>query len=370
MNPARTPAERYQVDLQEDGFLPDPVQALVVDHTQRLYEALTNTPTRHRSLLARLQALIPRPRPMVAPRGLYLWGGVGRGKTHLINAFHDALPFSNKLRIHFHRFMQHVHHELGMLRDRRDPLRLVAAQIARQWRVICLDEFLVSDITDAMLLAGLLDALFEHGVVLVTTSNIAPDDLYRDGLQRTRFLPAIALINKHMESVHLEGQADYRLRALERAEIFHTPQDKGAEKVLNRIYESLGPENMSIGEDLMLDGRPVATLRLADGIAWFSFATLCEGPRSTADYIEIARCYHTVFISGIPIIERGENDIVARFIHLVDEFYDRNVNLVISAATGPAGIYPEGRLQAQFQRTRSRLEEMQSHDYLARTHLP
>ncbi len=370
MSLLRSPSEHYQADLRRDGFLSDPVQALVVEHTQRLYEALTTIPPRNRSPLARLQALVTKPRPIVAPRGLYLWGGVGRGKTHLVNAFHDALPFTNKLRIHFHRFMQHVHHELGMLQGRQDPLRLVAAQIARQWRVICLDEFLVSDITDAMLLAGLLDALFEYGVVLVTTSNIGPDDLYRDGLQRARFLSAIDLIKKHMEVVHLDGLADYRLRALERAEIYHAPLDAGAEEALTRVWESLSPENVCGAGPLQVDGRAIPTIRLADGIAWFSFAALCEGPRGTADYIEIARYYHTVFIAGVPVIKRGENDIAARFIHLVDEFYDRNVNLVISAASESAGIYPEGRLRAQFERTHSRLEEMQSHDYLARKHLP
>ncbi len=370
MSSAQSPIECYRADLKKDGFLPDPVQALVVEHTQRLYEALTTTPAHNRSPFTRLQALINRPQPIIAPRGLYLWGGVGRGKTHLINAFHDALPFSNKLRIHFHRFMQHVHHELGMLHGRQNPLRLVAAQIANQWRVICLDEFLVSDITDAMLLSGLLDALFEYGVVLVATSNTGPDDLYREGLQRARFLPAIALIKRHMEAVHLDGVDDYRLRALERAEIYHTPLDDGAEDALNRAYESLSPENICEAQPLQVDGRAIPTIRLADGIAWFSFSALCDGPRGTGDYIEIACCYHTVFISGIPVIQRGENDIAARFIHMVDEFYDRNVNLVISAAAEPVGIYSEGRLLAQFQRTRSRLEEMQSHDYLARKHLP
>ena len=309
------------------------------------------------------------PEPLRVVTGAYLWGGVGRGKTHLMNMFHDALTVP-KLRIHFHRFMQRIHAELKSIKHTERPLSVIAGRLAKETRVLCLDEFHVSDIGDAMLLAGLFEALFRNHVALVTTSNVEPDLLYKDGLQRARFVPAIELIKQHAEVIHVDGPDDYRLRALERAEIYHAPLDDQATESLARGFASLAAENEELGGHIEILGRPIETVRRADGVVWFDFEALCDGPRSAADYIEVARLYHTVFLSNVPVIQPAELDRAQRLIALVDEFYDRNVNLLVSAAATPSGLYAEGRKRFEFERTVSRLQEMQSREYLARTHLP
>ena len=366
-----TPLERYQIDLNDGGFRPDPAQEQVVRRMQEVYDAVLASPVERRkrflSILSR-RAGHGAGEPVA---GLYIWGGVGRGKTHLVNNFHDSLPITEKWRVHFHRFMQYVHGELKRLKETVDPLQIVAERVAGKARVLCLDEFHVSDIADAMLLGRLLEALFARGVTLVATSNVAPDELYQGGLQRERFVPAIELIKQHTRVVHVGGNEDFRLRALEQAEIYHAPLDAGAERSLLESFHRLSPENVRKGVLLEIEGRSIATVRLADGIAWFEFKALCDGPRSTADYIEIARCFHTVLVSNIPLMGPEDVNKAARFIHLVDEFYDRNVNLIVSAAAPPAELYyPEGRLVFEFERTQSRLEEMRSREYLARKHLP
>lgn len=365
-----TPLERYQAELQKGDLRYDPVQAMAVNALQRLYAELLAHSESQRSWMTSLKhRLLGNPGASI--RGLYLWGGVGRGKTHLVNSFHECLPLEAKGRVHFHRFMQQIHADLRSLRHTPDPLKVVGERLARDARVICLDEFHVSDVADAMLLGRLLAALFERGVTLVATSNIAPEDLYRGGLQRERFLPAIDLIKAHMQVMHLDSPEDYRLRALEKAEIYHWPLDEGADKSLLESFKRLGPEGVSVGEVLEIEGRPIRTVRSAHGIAWFEFAQLCDGPRGVADYIEIARAYHTVLIANIPLMDDTDNDKAARFIQLVDVFYDRNVNLIVSAAGLPRDLYyPEGRLVFAFERTASRLEEMQSREYLARSHVP
>ena len=362
-NPA--PRERYRADLDSGLLLPDAAQADMVEETQRLYEALCNVPAirdrRPRGWL--------RSRRREPIQGLYVWGDVGRGKTKIMNAFHEALPFPEKLRIHFHRFMQYVHSELGTLEGQTDPLEVVARRLAEDTRVICFDEFQVTDITDAMLLGRLLRGLFESGVTLVATSNTAPADLYRDGLQRSRFLPAIDLLAEHTRVVHMDGAADYRLRALERAEIYHCPLDARAEESLFECFNGLAPEGAQRDQDLEIAGRTISTRWSAEGIAWFEFEALCAGPRSTSDYTELARRFHTVLVGNVPLLDDGSADPALRFIHLVDEFYDRRVNLILSAAAAPVELYSGRRLLDRYARTRSRLQEMQSRAYLGQPHV-
>ena len=299
-----------------------------------------------------------------------MWGGVGRGKTHLMDLLFDSLTLSARLRLHFHEFMHGVHGELKTLGQRQDPLQIVADRLAARARVLCFDEFHVADITDAMLLGRLLDALFERGVVLVATSNSSPDRLYHDGLQRERFLPAIEAIKKNTEVFHLDSPTDYRLRALERAEIYHCPLDADAEVSLARSFASFSIVGGQADVVLTVNGRSIPTRRCCEGVVWFDFEVLCGGPRSPADYLEISRRFNTVLLGGVPCMGDERGDAALRFVHLVDEFYDRNVKLIVSADAGPAGLYTGKRFADRFERTRSRLEEMRSHEYLARPHLP
>lgn len=366
------PLQRYQSDLKRPDFVHDPAQEQAVLALQRVRDALLagdRVPARPatRSFTTWLRRRDAAPEPV---RGLYIWGGVGRGKTYLVDTFHDALPIERKMRLHFHRFMQRVHRELGTLRQQPQPLETVAERLAAEARVLCLDEFFVSDITDAMILHGLLKALLARGVTLVATSNIAPRDLYRDGLQRARFIPAIELLERHVDVLHMDGGVDYRLRFLETAEIIHHPLDGRAEEILAESFTTLAPEPGVTDTQLAVEGREIPTRRLADGVVWFAFEAICEGPRSQMDYIEIARCFHTVLISGVPVLDVLREDAARRFISLVDEFYDRGVKLILSMQVAPAHIYQGRRLGLEFARTLSRLAEMQSREYLARPHLP
>lgn len=369
------PYERYRQDLQREGFQHDPAQERAVQSLQKIYDRLMAQPeptpvSKKPGLLARLAGRDKAAAAPSAVRGLYLWGGVGRGKTYLVDTFVDALPLEHKQRIHFHSFMRAVHAELKALKNQQDPLRIVARRFAEQARVICLDEFFVADITDAMLLYGLLRELFNQGVTLITTSNIPPDDLYKDGLQRARFLPAIELLKHHLDILNVDGGVDYRLRYLEKAEIYHSPLDERAEQILNEVFDNIAPEPGHRGGDVEIESRYIPTLREADGIVWFNFRAICDGPRGTADYIEVARCYHTVLISNVPAMNWQMENQARRFINLVDEFYDRGVKLILSAATSPLELYQGEKLKFEFQRTVSRLQEMQSHEYLERPHLP
>lgn len=364
-----SPQARYASDLEQPGFHYDPAQEMVVERLQDLYQRLLRRHNCQKPLLARICGLL-RKKPERPEKGLYLWGGVGRGKTYLMDVFFESLPFETKMRAHFHRFMRRVHQELKALAGESDPLELVAERLSREAEVICFDEFFVSDITDAMILANLLDALFRRGVCLVATSNIAPDLLYKDGLQRARFLPAIALLKEHTEVVHVDSPVDYRLRALERAELYHSPLDAAADKSLQQSFDSLVPDADSVqaNVELEVEGRKIPVRRVADDVAWFDFAALCDGPRSQNDYIELARVYHAVLVSNVPAFTPDKDDQARRFVNLVDEFYDRNVKLILSAAEPLESLYQGGRLAFEFQRTASRLLEMQSHEYLARPH--
>ncbi|MCL7941084.1 cell division protein ZapE [Halomonas sp. ATCH28] len=379
-----TPVTRYRADLERNGFQPDAAQEQAVAHLQRLYGELVATPPsrvvppkRGGGLKSRVAGLLGRrdreapPEPALpAIHGLYLWGGVGRGKTYLMDTFFETLPFPEKMRTHFHRFMQRVHNELEHYKGERNPLTLIAAKFAAEARVICFDEFFVKDITDAMILANLLESLFAHGVVLVATSNIVPGELYKDGLQRARFLPAIDLLERHCEVVNVDSGIDYRLRALESAEIFHAPLDDEAEAELARSFREIAGHEGEEGAPIEINHRVLHARRLHDDVVWFEFAELCDGPRSQNDYIELAREFHSVLVSNVTRMSGSTDDQARRFINMVDEFYDRGVKLLMSAEVPAEQLYRDGRLEFEFQRTLSRLQEMQSHDYLALPHKP
>lgn len=364
-----TPGQRYQRELSKPDFMEDAAQKQAIVHLDRLYHDLVSSHQRQpEGLLVRLFGRKQRSAGWPPVNGLYFWGGVGRGKTFLMDTFYELLPFSEKQRTHFHRFMRQVHKKLKLLEGERNPLELIAADFAEQTRVLCFDEFFVSDITDAMILGGLMEALLSRGVVLVATSNVAPDGLYQNGLQRSRFLPAIELIKHHTDVINVDGSIDYRLRALERAELYYSPLGRDADQSLMQSFVALAPEPGQADEMLEVEGRNLEARWVADDVVWFDFSVLCEGPRSQNDYIELAREFHAVLLSNVPAF-RQQDDKARRFINLVDEFYDRNVKLVLSAAVPLGELYQEGRLEFEFERTRSRLLEMQSLEYLGREHL-
>lgn len=358
-----TPLAQYQRDLTRPDFHHDVAQARAVDALQDLYERLLADGERRKGLFGKLR----KPQSQV---GLYMWGGVGRGKTYLMDVFFESLPFADKERMHFHRFMQYVHREMRARQGEKNPLDGIARDFAKRARVLCFDEFFVTDITDAMILATLLGTLFDEGVTLVATSNIVPDQLYRDGLQRARFLPAIALLNQHTKVLNVDGGTDYRLRLLEQAELYHCPLGAGADAFMTERFATLCTEHGVVQEevDVQIEGRAIRAHRVSDDVAWFEFRALCDGPRSQNDYIELAREYHTVLLANVERMGVATDDIARRFINLVDEFYDRSVKLIISADVPIEDIYAGGRLDFEFARTRSRLLEMQSHEYLSRPH--
>jgi cell division protein ZapE len=326
-----------------------------------------------RSVGARLRAHLPWLLPLSAADaqcGLYLWGGVGRGKTMLMDWFYASLPAGVAERTHFYRFMRQVHDELRSIKQRTDPIDLVAERPAARVSVLCLDEFFVSNIADAMILSGLLSSLFRRGVVLVATSNIAPQDLYQDGLQRQRFLPAIDLLTSHADIVHLDGPVDYRLRRLEQARTYFDSTLPETPAQLQQCFAALAGSSASGPTTLLVEDRPISAQAAGAGMVWFEFSDICEGPRSQNDYIELARLYHTVFISNVPQFTPDDENAARRFVMLIDEFYDRNVNVVLSAAAAPRSLYHGERLQAEFLRTASRLIEMQTQAYLAGQHRP
>lgn len=360
-----TPWEKYQQDLQRDDFQYDAAQEKAVRHLQRLYDDIVNQPEQPQGFFSRLFNRQPKQKIT----GLYFWGGVGRGKTYLVDTFYEALPTDRKMRVHFHRFMHRVHDELKKLKEVKDPLETVADIFKKETDIICFDEFFVQDITDAMLLGGLMQALFARDIILVATSNIVPDELYRNGLQRARFLPAIALVKENTEIVNVDSGIDYRLRTLEQAEIFHSPLDEQADKNLFEYFDKLSPEQGKLDEAIEIEGRLIKTRKVADSIVMFDFTQICETARSQVDYMEISRLYNTVILSNVKQMGQQNDDAARRFIALVDEFYERNVTLIISAASPITELYTDGTLNFEFRRCISRLQEMQSHEYLAREHL-
>jgi cell division protein ZapE len=362
VSPKPSPLQQYQDLTRQDDFEQDLAQVKVVEALDDLWRSLQRQ--RRPSVLDRIR----RRRPEYV-RGLYIWGGVGRGKTWLMDLFYEHLPVQRKLRVHFHRFMQRIHNDLKQQAHTSDPLPRIAAEWARGCSVLCLDEFFVSDIADAMLLGVLFENLFKNGVTLVTTSNIPPDELYRDGLQRARFLPAIDLLKNHNRVIELAGDTDYRLRILEQSEIFHYPLDEMAERVMTESFDRMAAE-CELNHDLDINGRNFHARRRGDGIIWFEFEELCGKPRGAIDYIEIARAFNTVVLSNMPQLGEEDSNAARRFITMVDEFYDRNVKLLISAEAPIRELYRGSMLEFEFERTASRLTEMQSREYLGRPHLP
>lgn len=359
-----TPLQHYRGQLASGQLEKDPAQQAVVEALDDIYHRLLR-PLPRRGLLQRLS----RRQAWPEDKGLYVWGGVGRGKTRLVDLFYNLLPLAEKRRIHFHRFMGDIHQQLAQLNGQRDPLEEVAERLARKTRVLCLDEFIVTDIGDAMILGQLLKALFRRGITLLTTSNTRPGNLYRDGIQRASFLPAIDLLKQRTLVVELGGSTDYRLRSLKRATVYHTPLGSGVDRALEQEFDQLAPEPGRRGGNIHVFHRDIPVVRVADDLVWFDFMALCGPPRSQTDYLELARCYHTVIISDIPRLGPSLDDATRRFLYLLDEFYDRGVKLIISAEEAPESLYQGERLAFDFQRAISRLHEMQSTDYLGRTHV-
>ena len=359
----------YQRKLAERGFHSDPAQLSALAALNDLLRQLIATRPSGGSLPRWLGGFL-NPGPALPIKGLYLWGGVGRGKTWLMDLFHASLPFPERRRLHFHRFMHDVHAQLRTLQGQASPLEEVAARIASDTRVLCFDELYVADIADAMILGGLFAGLFARGVTLVATSNVRPGDLYRDGLQRQRFLPAIALLEERMQVLELDGGTDYRLRQLAQADIYLGSGAPETRARLETLFDDLAGGETQSGGVIQIEDRPIEVIRAGHGAAWFEFTALCAGPRSQDDYIEIAREYQSVIVSGVPVLDASRDDEARRFVALVDEFYDRNVNLVVAAAAAPLSLYRGSRLARIFERTASRLVEMQSEAYLAREHRP
>jgi len=359
--------EAYRESLARHRFAADAAQLHAVARLDDLRMRLRERD--HRSLIGRLGCALRGRTDAAGVRGIYLWGGVGRGKTYLLDLFHAHAGVPAR-REHFHRYMKDVHARLGALRSQSDPLDIVAAEMAREYRVLCLDELFVSDIADAMLLSGLFAGLSSAGVALVCTSNSPPHELYRDGLQRARFLPAIALLQRSTEVINVDAGTDYRLRQLEKAPLYFAATDAATELKLYERFESIAGEPGRTEHELEIEGRQLRVRRSTGDVIWFEFAAICAGPRSQADYIEIARDFHTVLVSNVPQFDATRDNEARRFIALVDEFYDRNVKLVLSAHAPAAELYGGERLRFEFARTTSRLIEMQSHAYLARPHRP
>ena len=361
-----TPLARYKRDLESPEFEKDEAQMLAVENLQRLFDELIAKKKKKPNLIQRLGLFADDPEPPV--QGLYFWGGVGRGKTYLVDTFFDCLPFEKKLRMHFHRFMRRVHDERKHLRHEEDPLVIIGKKLAKEARVLCFDEFVVNDVADAVILVKLLKVLFDEGVSFVATSNVEPKNLYKGGLQRDLFIPAIDLIYQFTDVINIDSGIDYRLRFLDKAETYFFPVDEKAHEGMRHNFEHLSTEEGSKNAVINIEGRELTSVRRAEGVIWFDFAELCDGPRSQNDYIELARCFHSILLSNVPVLDRYKEDQARRFINLVDVFYDHNVKLIISAEMDATQLYQGKRVEFEFQRTISRLQEMQSHDYLALSH--
>ena len=357
-----TPLQRYRKALEAPDFHRDPAQEKTVAALDELCQRLVAAPQRGRWARFFRSRVAP-------PRGLYLWGGVGRGKTWLMDLFFEALPFEAKLRLHFHRFMQLAHRRMHAIGGTADPLEQVAEELAQQARVLCLDEMHVNDIGDAAILYKLLDGLFARGVTLVTTSNRMPAELGADPVLRQGFAQAVRLLEAHTQVLNVDGDADYRLRALTQAATWRHPLDANAAAALERAFATAATTRQQ-EPYIVINEREIPVHRWADGVVWFDFATICGVPRARTDLIEIARYFHTALISDIPQLTDAHNDLARRFTHLIDEFYDRNVNVLASCAAPVEALYIGKGLAFEYQRTLSRLQEMQTQEYLAREHRP
>lgn len=369
-----TPSSRYLQALSEGSYQPDDVQREAVSRLDVIYQALANpedTAAPGSGLRATFSRLLGKRDAPAPARGLYMWGGVGRGKTWLMDMFYQSLPGDRKQRLHFHRFMLRVHEELTALQGHSDPLEIVADKFKAETDVLCFDEFFVSDITDAMLLGGLMKALFARGITLVATSNIPPDDLYRNGLQRARFLPAIDAIKANCDVMNVDAGIDYRLRTLTQAHLWLSPINEETQQQMESLWLALaGTPRPAKAQTLEINHRPLPTLGEANHTLAVSFTTLCVDARSQHDYIALSRLFSAVLLFDVPVMTSLMESEARRFIALVDEFYERHVKLVVSATAPLHGIYQGERLRFEFQRCLSRLQEMQSEEYLKREHMP
>ncbi|MEZ5498779.1 MAG: cell division protein ZapE [Steroidobacteraceae bacterium] len=372
MSANRTPRSplllAYQHALEARGLKSDAAQRKVLTELDRLGSELLEAELDSQSLAAKLRRRLGNSRAQTPVRGIYLWGDVGRGKTFLMDLFFDHLDLDRRRRVHFHRFMFEVHRQLRSLRNVAAPLERVAAKIAKDTRLLCFDEFFVADIADAMILGGLFKAMFDLGVTLVVTSNVPPDELYRDGLQRQRFLPAIEHIKRNTRVVEIGRGVDYRLRELTRHRLYLDSAVAASSDELATLFELLSGEVGERDDSIAVAGRRIPYVRHSDNVIWFEFSALCQGHRSQTDYIEIADQYQSVLLGNVPVFDARHEDAARRFIALVDELYDRSVNLIVSAAAPPGELYRGSKLTFEFRRTASRLMEMQSEDYLSRAH--
>jgi cell division protein ZapE len=358
------PSQKYQSLLSQPGFEQDPAQQQSVAMLDRLYEQLLNQP-----VSAGWRSWFSRSSPAQAIHGLYFWGGVGRGKTLLMDLFYQSLsPVIKSERVHFHRFMNQIHASLRQQKNLENPLRAVARDIAARVKLLCLDEFVIIDIGDAMIMAGLLETLFAEGVVLVTTSNAAPQNLYRNGLQRARFLPAIDLLQQHCQVVELDGGQDYRLRFLQQTDLYSVPHDAATETRIRDYIEQHVATLQTRQSELQVNGRALEHHFCAGDTVWFSFSELCETMRSQNDYLELARFFNTIIVTDIRQMDSTQDDVARRFVLLIDVLYDHQVKLICSAEVRPDQLYLGSRLSFEFERTASRLLEMQSAEYLAQAH--
>lgn len=356
-----SPAERYAEALSSGQFMPDDAQAQAVQELERVWQELIQKYKASKKPFQRF-------RKQITPRGVYMWGGVGRGKTWLMDQFYDSIPFRRKTRMHFHHFMQHVHRELNKLSGQRNPLDLVADQIYKESVVICFDEFFVSNVTDAMILSDLFQKLFARGITLVATSNIAPDGLYKNGIHRDRFLPTIELVKKNCVILNVDAGVDYRLRVLKQAQLFKSPLTLEHQQWMTERFQALTQTQMKSQEPIIINNRIVETLGHTEDVLWCEYSELCLKPRSPADFIEIANIYNTILVSNVPHLNDYLSEGTRRFIYLVDEFYDRGVKLLLTSEDTIIDIYQGERLAFEIERTRSRLLEMQSDDYLNSAH--
>ena len=358
----------------EDGELRhDPEQQKVIEELQLIYEEIIEHSSKAQpknTISSFFSRFIDTTEEAENIKGLYLYGGVGRGKTYLVDFFYDRLPIKNKLRLHFHRFMQIVHEELAKLDGVEDPLKLVAKSFSEKARVLCFDEFHVIDITDAMLLGRLLEYLFEDGLVLVTTSNFHPDDLYKNGLQRQRFVPAIELLKQHTKLLEMGGEYDYRAEAFKELGVYYFINDEMSQQRLDEHFKILSGIELYEGrEEIIINGRLIPIYKFNAGVVWFDFDDLCNTARSTEDFMQIASFFKTVLISNIPIMDSSMDDAARRFINMIDTFYDMHVNIVVSAAAQPENIYSGKKLAFEFDRAISRIHEMQTNKYIEKTQL-
>ena len=356
-----SPAERYAQALASGQFMPDDAQAQAVHELERVWQELIQRYKASKKAFRRF-------RRQTAPQGVYMWGGVGRGKTWLMDQFYDSIPFRRKTRMHFHHFMQHVHRELNKLSGQRNPLDSVADQIYKDAVVICFDEFFVSNVTDAMILSDLFQKLFHRGITLVATSNIAPDGLYKNGIHRDRFIPTIEMVKKHCQVLNVDAGVDYRLRVLKQAQLFKSPLTQDNQNWMAQRFSALTNTQHHSSEPIIINQRVVETIAHTEDVLWCEFSELCFKPRSPADFIEIANIYNTVLVSNVPHLTDFLSEGTRRFIYLVDEFYDRGVKLLLTSEDSIIEIYHGEKLAFEIERTRSRLLEMQSDDYLNEEH--